>query len=52
MPVVLSIIGPEPYVIREGSVVPSKRKKISANGDIDEMTNLQHQNGIDKRINC
>lgn len=53
LPVILSIIGPEPYQTNEQlefdlAAEKLKRKTLMANGDteINEMTNLQHLNGI------
>lgn len=58
LPVILSIIGPQPYEIGErlvsDAIAPLKRKLNVGNGDADinEMMNLQHQNGVEKRMNC
>lgn len=52
LPVILSIIGPQPYEICKLSASDAlKRKQNIGNGDleINEMTNLQHQNGINKK---
>lgn len=58
LPVILSIIGPQPYVIskrrstNDTTATISEHRKYNGNGDIDninEMTNLQSQNGTERK---